>query len=249
MGKAKYAWIIGLAMLVLAVAGCSYNSKNYNEDALFIKFNNQQNNSYNASISNETFKNYFEQELQINLDNTGNVDSFNLDYHIDSNLVYLKIVYKPDVSSKERYRTVETLAATYENLWYVKYVNMDVIVRLVQSNKRDDSDAIRIDPLIIEKFEFQDEVRVSVILMDDLKNLSCNGSVAECYSLYEIKAEHYLKLETDVLSSLSEDHFRLVSKSTLIPAFSGYITEKGVEKLKSDPRVVAIEASREVYLT
>jgi len=107
---------------------------------------------------------------------------------------------------------------------------------------------VKYDLKILEEFENNKWVRVAVLLEDD-SNLSCKGTVEECRPIYEKKKLHYLIEQEEVLSTLTEGDFKLIQKGTLTPAFDGYITKVGFEKLILNPNVMAIEADREVELT
>ncbi len=111
-------------------------------------------------------------------------------------------------------------------------------------------EAIKIDPLVMEKLENQSEVYVTVMLRDD-SGINYEGTrhtIKERLPIYKQKKAYFMQVQENVLSTLSESEFMVDYKYSIMNAFGGYITRQGLEKLENNPIVTGIQGRRTLYL-
>ncbi|MBI2548047.1 hypothetical protein HYW21_01735 [Candidatus Woesearchaeota archaeon] len=111
------------------------------------------------------------------------------------------------------------------------------------SNFDEEIEGLFVDPQVVSDLESNDEVLVSVLLKGD-RNLICDRTVRGCHAEYEKNADYYQGLEQEVLSTLDEGDIKLINMMSSSPSFSGYVTEKGLEKLITNPNVLRIDGDK-----
>jgi parallel beta-helix repeat protein len=119
----------------------------------------------------------------------------------------------------------------------------------VKSEMLTSSANVSYDSRITETFQNQTEVNVIVILKADLiskysPSTKNNSEYNEWVS--DIKKQ-VIDVQSKVIPFLSEDEFKIKYTFELSPSFSGNITEKGLEKLISNPNVERIEFVEKTY--
>lgn len=134
----KKILIMLLILLVVFVGGCveqgfvnNKNLESYYDNSFFVEFNDQINNELVASISNKDFQSYFSQDLELLNSDIDKVEDFILEFHLDSNLVYVKIEYTPNLTEKEKYVVLNRIIELMKEKWYVKYVNYNFFEMVV----------------------------------------------------------------------------------------------------------------------
>jgi len=119
---------------VILISGCeekeptvNKNLERYHDDSFFVQFNDQREGELIASISNENFQSFFNQDLNTYLSNIHEVEDIFIDVHQSSNLVYIKIEYVPNLTKEEKYATLNIIIESIKYKWYIKYINYDPI--------------------------------------------------------------------------------------------------------------------------
>ena len=119
---------------VILISGCeekeptvNKNLERYHDDSFFVQFNDQREGELIASISNENFQSFFNQDLNTYLSNIHEVEDIFIDVHQSSNLVYIKIEYVPNLTKEEKYATLNIIIESIKDKWYIKYINYDPI--------------------------------------------------------------------------------------------------------------------------
>jgi len=97
---------------------------------------------------------------------------------------------------------------------------------------------VKYDNGIENKFFYKDRVYVSVTIRDN-SGIVYNGTKEERHEQWEIQNEWYKNEINKITDTLNEDEFTLYRKNPV--SFSGFITNKGFEKLKNMEDIEAIE--------
>ena len=112
--------MILILIFVLVLNGCikqslkiRNNSEAYYDDSFFVQFNNQLQNGLNSSISNNEFQSFFNQQLKLKASSIKEIQNFNLDFHSDSNLVYVKINYSSGLTNEDRFFILNRLVEAF----------------------------------------------------------------------------------------------------------------------------------------
>jgi hypothetical protein len=108
-----------------------------------------------------------------------------------------------------------------------------------------------IDPEVIAALQNNTRIEVAVLLIDD-SNISYGDlpqTVEARRAVYEKKREYFSQAEDKVLSTLNSSDFELTYKFASINAFTGFIKQSGLEKLKDNPSVLTIEGNKQLYLS
>lgn len=105
-----------------------------------------------------------------------------------------------------------------------------------------------IDSRLVEKLNNQTEVRVLVVLKDETQ-LIPSGTKEERMNVYNQKKMIFSSEEDSLLKTLDKGDFRVEDKLSLINGFIGYATPAGIEKLKKNPKVMAIQTETKMYPT
>jgi len=96
---------------------------------------------------------------------------------------------------------------------------------------------VEIEQEVLEKLKHQTEVFVIVTLKEP-------SYFDKTYIDLDTKKQIYKEIQSEVLSKLTINNFKLKNKYSLSPGFSGYLTIDGLEKLKRDYNVKEIHISK-----
>src|SRR3989338_5431444 len=112
---------------------------------------------------------------------------------------------------------------------------------------KNENDDKKVDKEVEELLKENDEVSVIVVLEDDPDVLTEQYSASQLNKMDNSKKEKMMIAEQqeEVLERLDLNYdFELKNKFSSVNGFSGEVTEEGLEKLKNDPDVKAIQLNR-----
>lgn len=122
--------------------------------------------------------------------------------------------------------------------------------------------AVKVDKIIEDELEENDEVSVIVMLKDDYSSIKRKGVLSVSSNNLKTKKEMIKEQQQKVLSNLNVENqvsgkkiikaksadFKLRHKYATVNAFSGKVTKKGLEKLKNNENVEKIYADRVLHI-
>lgn len=97
----------------------------YHENSFFIRFNNETQESLIASLSNENFFVFFNQELDFIISDTPEIEDIDLDFHYNSNIVYIEMQYSSDLGKEDGYFILDEILNVFKEKWYVANLSYD----------------------------------------------------------------------------------------------------------------------------
>jgi len=109
--------------------------------------------------------------------------------------------------------------------------------------------SMKIESQVYEKLEEEEEAHVIIVLKDKRMSLTTmeKGVLKIDEEALEVKKGLVKAAQDNVLSTLTRSDFRLEHKYKVTSTITGFVTDKGLQKLKDDPNVESIYIDRKVY--
>ena len=131
--------LIGILLLVIFMNGCIVNQRGqaieegtlqhyekmlgYRTDSLFVYVNEKEYQNITASLKDEDFRKYLEEDLNSIAITSEVIDSISIEStYPEEQFFYIKIGYVGNLSYSEMDSTLKELKSDLENQWYVKEV-------------------------------------------------------------------------------------------------------------------------------